>query len=175
MFTMFYSYFSATYNNLVDEMKRLKRPTDMPRFVANMAFLTFLPAVLSELMMGRGPDDGEDDEEGWAKWMAATTLKYSLSGFVGVRDIVSALGTNFGYAGSPVGSAVEAVVTLGKEIGQGEADRGLVKAAFRAAGPVLHLPTGQAWITAEGIYLWAEGYDITPFEMFVTRDPNKFR
>jgi len=175
MFTMFYSYFSATYNLMVDEMKQLKRPTDMPRFVANMAFLTFLPAVLSELLMGRGPEEGEDDEAGWAKWMAGMTLKYALSGFVGVRDVVNALGTNFGYAGSPVGSAVEAVVTLGKEIGQGEADRGLAKAAFRAAGPVLHLPTGQAWITAEGIYLWAEGYDITPFEMFVTRDPNKFR
>ena len=176
MFTMFYSYFSATYNLMVDEMKRLKRPTDMPRFVANMAFLTFLPAVLSELMMGRGPEEEDREKpEGWLAWAASMTLKYSLSGFVGVRDVVNALGTNFGYAGSPVGSAVEAVVTLGKEIGQGEADRGLAKAAFRAAGPVLHLPTGQAWITAEGIYLWAEGYDITPFEMLVTRDPNKFR
>jgi site-specific DNA-cytosine methylase len=174
MFTAFYSFFSASYNMMVDQARGVRRPADMPKFVANMALLTFLPAIASELMMGRGPEDDEEPE-GWAKWMAATTLKYALSGFVGVRDVVNALGSNFGYAGSPVGSAVESLVRLGKQIGQGEADRGLVKAAVDTAGPVLHLPSRQAWITAEGIYLWAEGADITPFEMFVTRDPDKFR
>jgi hypothetical protein len=176
MFTAFYSYFSATYNLMTDNVRQLRRPADMPRFVANMVLLTLLPAVATELMMGRGPGEEDRDEPlGWAKWMGATTLKYALSGFVGVRDVVNALGSNFGYAGSPVGSAVEQLVQLGKEIGQGEADRGLAKAAVNAAGPVLHLPSRQAWITAEGIYLWAEGAEITPFEVFVTRDPQKFR
>jgi site-specific DNA-cytosine methylase len=174
MFTAFYSFFSASYNMMVDQARGLRRPADMPKFVANMALLTFLPAVASELLMGRGPEDDEDPVS-WLKWMAWTTLKYALSGFVGVRDAVNAVGSNFGYAGSPVGSAIESLVRLGKQIGQGEADRGLVKAAVDTAGPVLHLPSRQAWITAEGIYLWAEGADITPFEMFVTRDPDKFR
>ena len=176
MFTAFYSYFSATYNLMADNVRQMRRPADMPRFVANMVLLTLLPAVATELLMGRGPDEEDRDEPlGWAKWMGATTLKFALSGFVGVRDVVNALGSNFGYAGSPVGSAVEQLVQLGKEIGQGEADRGLAKAAVNAAGPVLHLPSRQAWITAEGIYLWAEGAEITPFEMFVTRDSQKFR
>jgi hypothetical protein len=85
------------------------------------------------------------------------------------------MGSDFGYAGSPVGSAAESMVRLGKQIAQGEADRGLARAAVDTAGPVLHLPSRQAWITAEGLYLWAEGREITPFEMFVTRDPKKFR
>jgi hypothetical protein len=89
--------------------------------------------------------------------------------------VVNAMGSNFGYAGSPVGSAVEAAVKLGKKIGEGEGDRAALKAAVDVAGPVLHLPTRQLWITAEGIYLWSEGAEITPFEMFVTRDSRKFR
>jgi hypothetical protein len=176
MFTAFYSYFSATYNLMAEESRRVKRPLDMPRFVANMVLLTMLPAVASELLMGRGPeDDGEDEEARWAKWVAGTSLKYALGGFVGARDVVNAMGSNFGYAGSPVGSAVEAAVKLGKKIGEGEGDRAALKAAVDVAGPVLHLPTRQLWITAEGIYLWSEGAEITPFEMFVTRDSRKFR
>lgn len=175
MFTAFYSYFSATYNLMVEESRRVKRPANMPRFVANMVLLTMLPAVASELLMGKGPEGDDDDDEKWAKWVAATTLKYALSGFVGVRDIVNGLGSNFGYAGSPVGSAAEAMVKLGKQLGEGEGDRALLKAAVDVAGPVLHLPSRQLWITAEGIYLWSEGAEITPFEMFVTRDSRKFR
>lgn len=175
MFTAFYSYFSATYNLMVEESRRVKRPANMPRFVANMVLLTMLPAVTSELLMGKGPEGDDEDDEKWAKWVAATTLKYALSGFVGVRDIVNGLGSNFGYAGSPVGSAAEAMVKLGKQLGEGEGDRALLKAAVDVAGPVLHLPSRQLWITAEGIYLWSEGAEITPFEMFVTRDSRKFR
>jgi len=173
MFTAFYSYFSATYNLMVEQGRGFRGAKDMPRFVANMALLTILPAVLSELLMGRGPD--EDKEEDWLTWAGKKSLMFALTGFVGVRDIVNAMGSDFGYAGSPVGSAAESMVRLGKQIAQGEADRGLARAAVDTAGPVLHLPSRQAWITAEGLYLWAEGREITPFEMFVTRDPKKFR
>ena len=173
MFTAFYSYFSATYNLMVEQGRGFKGVKDTPRFVANMMLLTVLPAVLSELMMGKGPD--EEKEEEWWKWAGKKSLMYALSGFVGVRDIVNGLGNDFGYAGSPVGSAAESLVKLGTQISQGEADRGLARATFDTVGPVLHLPSRQAWITAEGIYLWAEGREITPFEMFVTRDPKKFR
>lgn len=174
MFTAFYSYFSATYNLMVEQHRGMKRVRDMPKFVANMALLTFVPAVLSELLLGRGPD--EDEDESWWFWSGKTTLKYLLGAFVGVRDFGNAvLGSGAGYAGSPVGSAIESMVKLTKQIQQGEVDRGLARAAFDTAGPVLHLPSRQAWITAEGIYLWSEGHEITPFEMFVTRDPKKFR
>ncbi len=158
MFTMFYSFFSALYQL---EKRSISRFADtgvggMPRFVADQMFLWFVPAVLGELLAGRGPGDDED----WSAWLkknALSFLTYPVNAVVGLRDIVGAIGSKFGYDISPVGGAFETIVKLGnsglkaldeeKELGRSD-----LKNALDAVGTWAALPSRQAWITGSYLY-----------------------
>ncbi len=158
MFTMFYSFFSALYQL---EKRSISRFADagvggMPRFVADQMFLWFVPAVLGELLAGRGPGDDEE----WSAWFkknALSFLTYPVNAVVGLRDIVGAIGSKFGYDISPVGGAFETIVKLGnsglktldeeKELGRSD-----LKNALDAVGTWAALPSRQAWITGSYLY-----------------------
>lgn len=158
MFTMFYSFFSALYQL---EKRSISRFADagvggMPRFVADQMFLWFVPAVLGELLAGRGPGDDEE----WSAWFkknALSFLTYPANAVVGLRDIVGAIGSKFGYDISPVGGAFETIVKLGnaglkaldeeKDLGRSD-----LKNAVDAVGTWAALPSRQAWITGSYLY-----------------------
>lgn len=158
MFTMFYSFFSALYQL---EKRSISRFVEagvggMPRFVADQMFLWFVPAVLGELLAGRGPGDDEE----WSTWFkknALSFLTYPVNAVVGLRDIVGAIGSKFGYDISPVGGAFETIVKLGnsglkaldeeKDLGRSD-----LKNAIDAVGTWAALPSRQAWITGSYLY-----------------------
>lgn len=158
MFTMFYSFFSALYQLEKRSIKRLAEAGagGMPRFVADQMFLWFVPAVLGELLAGRGPGDDEEWGE-WFKKNAMNFLTYPINAVVGLRDIVGAVGSKFGYDMSPVGGAFETIVKLGnsalktmdeeKELGRSDA-----RNAVDAVGTWAALPSRQAWITGSYLY-----------------------
>lgn len=158
MFTMFYSFFSALYQLEKRSISRFAEAGvgGMPRFVADQMFLWFVPAVLGELLAGRGPGDDEE----WSTWFkknALSFLTYPVNAVVGLRDIVGAIGSKFGYDISPVGGAFETIVKLGnsglkaldeeKDLGRSD-----LKNAVDAVGTWAALPSRQAWITGSYLY-----------------------
>ncbi|KKK99361.1 hypothetical protein LCGC14_2633520, partial [marine sediment metagenome] len=109
LFTLFYTYFNNLYNLLQRRGKLTKSVKDMPRFAASMFALWFAPAILAELIAGRGPDDDEDFAE-WLKRTSYIWVLYPLATVVGVRDIANAMGP-YGYDAS---AAFEAFGTLAR-------------------------------------------------------------
>ena len=161
IFTMFYSYFSVLYNLMRKEMlqQRAAGVSNLPRFAASMTMLWFMPAILGELLVGRGPDDDEE----WPEWVATKLAQYPFQAIIGVRDLMNGVLGDYGYEASPVFDAGEALVKLGKSVGSvatGEdVTRQDVRAALDAAGYWGHLPTKQMWITGSFMYDWMTGAD----------------
>lgn len=157
IFTMFYSYFNVLYNLMRRRLQVTKGVQDMPRFAASMMYLWFAPAILSELVAGRGPDD----EDEWAEWAAQKTILYPLSSVVGVRDVSNAVLSKYGYDASPAFDAFEKTagafdipykLATGEEI-----ERSDVKDAALAASYWGALPGRQMWISGEYLYDYATG------------------
>ena len=176
MFTMFYTYFSVLYNlfQRSGSLGKGRRIEDLPRFAASMFYLWFAPAVLSELVAGRGPDDDED----WGEWFTRTIPEwafYPAFSVVGVRDVVSMM-RGYGYSAS---AALDAPASLGpaartawRTVDQFiiEDDKDLTRADVRAVVMAIgywgHMPARQMWITGEYLYDWMTGEDVpeTPQE-----------
>lgn len=162
MFTTFYSYFNVLFNLLARrfQMMNWRRPADYPRFVASMLTLWFMPAVLSEIVAGRGPDDDEDWDE-YMKRTASLWATYPLQSVVFVRDVVNAAGP-WGYDGPP---ALEAITKTGETLAlpakildeDAELTRGDLRDALLAGSYWGHLPGRQMWITGSYLYDWSTG------------------
>jgi hypothetical protein len=75
LLTMYYTPFSVLYARMRDLAKTSRRVKDMPRAVARMLALVVLPAVMGELLAGRGPE--EDEDETW--WAIRKMLLYPLA------------------------------------------------------------------------------------------------
>lgn len=75
LLTMYYTPFSVLYARMRDVGATTRKVKDMPRAVARMLALVIMPAVLGELLAGRGP---EEDEDGiW--WAIRKMLLYPLA------------------------------------------------------------------------------------------------
>lgn len=61
LLTMYYTPFSVLYARMRDVVATTRRVKDMPRAIARMLALVIMPAVLGELLAGRGPEEDEDD------------------------------------------------------------------------------------------------------------------
>lgn len=121
LFTMFYSYFNSQLQMLVRAGAIAKREAAsnpglaIAKFTVQFVMIAVLPAILTEMMMGNGGDD--EDEDKLAKRYARALLMYGAGMFPIVRDISSYTWSvfdtdtyNFGYKISPVQSAGEGVV-----------------------------------------------------------------
>ena len=174
LWTSFYSYFSATYNLLVDRTHELKRKGagDLPYFAADVAMLTFVPATITSVMYGvlKGGDD--DEPEDWLKRIVADNLNYMLGTMIGVREIGGALTGFAGYSG-PAGARVfSAVGNLGKQVAQGEIDEAALRSANAVGGVLLHYPSAQIDKTVRGLIQYANG-DAGPQAVLVGPPPKK--
>ncbi|MEM6354078.1 MAG: hypothetical protein AAF844_00135 [Pseudomonadota bacterium] len=153
LLTTFYSYFSAAYNLMRRRAILTRRGgvVALPRALWAFLMLVFVPAVLEELVSGRGPEDDEDPAE-WAFWKMAP---YPALGLIGVRDLVGVATNGFG-ASTPFTDAVDAagkgapgvaaLFTEDDEITAFEAKQLAV-----AAGYLFHLPSRQAIRTVEAM------------------------
>lgn len=169
LFTMFYSSMSILFNQFEQTGRQFALDRNAPRLVASLALLWFVPAVLEDLMKGRGPND--DSDESWMAWLARKELLYPFQLVVGVRDIAQAIdkklrtGEN-DFSATPVadvGASIAGTAGLVQHAVSSEHDvtRSDVKSAVITAGYIAHLPTRQLWQTGEYLYDWMTG-DITP-------------
>jgi predicted ABC-type ATPase len=166
MFTMFYSYFSVL-NNMLRRTKQMARsPGDVPRAALSVLYLVVLPAVLSELVLGRGPEDDEDP----LAWAAKKSAAYPLASVVFLRDVLSPAVTGYGYQLSPVADALGFWADTAQSAAEGDFDEQFFKGAANALGVVLKLPTRQAWLTGDYLsdYFNGEIDEFSVYDMLVT-------
>jgi len=157
MFTMFYSYFSVLYNLMAERTTQAKRRgmPGAPQLIASAMYLWVAPAVMSELVAGRGPAEGEDWDE-WAARKAPEVAIYPLQTVVLARDIAQSMATVYGFslpqmdAFGSLGQAVTQIVQL-------EGDKALARSLVNVTGFLARLPSRQMWIWGENLYDYANG------------------
>jgi len=176
LFTMFFSYFNVYYA-MSNRTVQLRKEGKINSFQAFMQFvyITIIPAVLSELMLGRGPD--EDDDESWAAWTAETIGTYPFLGFVGLRDVANAMTHPQWGTALPYTDVIDAIINaswattdLFTEDEFNEVD---IKNIMLGISYALKLPGRQATNIYEHLYeVLSEGEDLSMFELLVKRDRN---
>ena len=158
LMTMFYSYASGYYQRLrtLGRDVRKANASDIPNLVARSFFLVIAPALLAELLAGRGPD--EDDEEGWAEW---AFQKVALSVFNPIpllRDVLPPAVAaaqdkpTFGYSFTPVAKMGDTFVNLARDTGnviEGEETKRATRDFLESVGYVTGLVPGQIATSAQ--------------------------
>ncbi len=156
MLTMFYSYFSVTYNLMTESTAKTewKNPAAVAGWMSDMMLLTVIPAmapaIILALLRGEGGDD--DWPEKLAKWQAS----YLLGTLPMLREF-SGLIEGFDYGGVPVGRVVGDTGKLATQLAQGEADEGLALATVRLIGALFGVPVTQAVRSYRGWIAWDDG------------------
>ncbi len=170
---LFYTYFNAKYGRIRTMGRRAKRVgkgeiDQLPILLAQVWWGTFLPAVVSELLAGRGPDE---DDDNWALWALQVWFEFPFLTVIGLRDIASpAIDRVLGWRSRPFDAtfqmtpAQQGVATMFRagmtnvEALQGEADMDDVFLRnLEASGYLFGLPTSQAKITGRYIIDLIEG------------------
>lgn len=168
LMTMYYTPFSALYARLRDMGHQLSVQGIgyLPNAVARTIGLVLLPAVLGEMLAGRGPDDDEDDV--W--WAIRSMALYPIASLPGVRDFSGLIQQKMiklsgdgkmdfapSYQLSPIVSAIGKAYNnlISKPLdvltGENEMNADVAWGAFESAGLVVGLPTAQVRVT--GSYL----------------------
>ncbi len=165
LLTMYYTPFSVLYARLRDMGHSYKAPADLPRLVARSVALVILPAVLGELLSGRGPDDDEDK----TLWAIRKMLLYPFASIPLIRDLanwklepelakLSGGGMQYqpGYKFTPIISAVEKIAGMPDKLIDGWTGArpwdDVAWDELEAAGYLFGLPTAQVRITGEYLY-----------------------
>ena len=166
--TMFYTPFSALYARLRDigHTTAVEGVGYLPMAVARFAAVAIFPAIISQVLAGRGPDDDEDKV--W--WAVRQMITYPMAAIPIVRDfaglveqqVIKATGEGKmdyapSYSLSPIsqaiGKAYKALLEnpLAVATGQKEFDAQMGWKAVESAGFVFGLPTSQ--VSVSGSYL----------------------
>lgn len=149
-FTMFQTFFNTLFNQLWETNVgfRQQRISRM-QLARNVFWLWFAGAFFAELLQGKvAPDDDED----WAAVfvrLARTIAVYPLMAIPGLRDVMNAVGTDYGYEVTPIGDAGKALTSLINDTGEGDFDEATVKNTVRVLGYAFGLPAGQINITGD--------------------------
>jgi hypothetical protein len=171
MFTMFMTFFSSLWNLERDLVKGAKSGKYSVTSVGAKAMFLFSIPVLFEMLM-RGEFGGDDEPEEQLQTMLTKTAMFPLQSVPFVRDVVNAVGGDYGYNITPLQALLEqGTQTIPKIVTSGFTDdeitKGQAKGASKFAGAALGIPgTGQAWATGEHLYdVIEEGEDFTVHQL----------
>ena len=163
--TVFFSYFSVTYNLMAESTAKtsFKNPMSVAGWLSDMMLLAVIPAlgpaIILSLLRGEG---GDDDEEAWLKKLAKWQAAYLMGTLPGARE-ASGWWEGFGYSGVPAGRIVSDTQKLSDQVmkvwnDEADAtDEQPVLAAVRFLGSFLGIPTVQAIRTYKGWKAWDDG------------------
>lgn len=171
LWTMFYSSMSIYFNHFDKTRREFAVSKDVPRLIASLALIWFVPSLIEDMIRGEGPD--ADDEESWLSWLFdVRRLAFPLETVVGVRDVVGAIDWSLktgrkDFGGSPALQAGEAIVGTALAAARALDDeqdvtRGNVKDMVQTVGYVTKLPSGQIWRTGEYFHDWMVSGDEEP-------------
>ncbi len=180
MLTMFYSYFSAYYNRQKAWGRDAKRALasgemqEFPALLARQIAMTIVPAVLGDMLVGRGPDD----DQSWLEWAVKKSILYPFSAVPIARDMVPVVfGESFGdYTLSPVertfNDGVVKPLQLIGDILDDETEvsgRKATRTVLNSAGLLIGLPTGQLSTTVNNVWLGLEQDDFQFRDLVLSR------
>ena len=165
LLTMYYTPFSVLYARLRDLGHSYKTPKDLPRLAARSLALVILPAVLGDLLAGRGPDDDEDK----TLWSIRKMLMYPFASVPLIRDLANwglepqltklsggSMHYQPGYKFTPIISAIEKIGGLAGKVIDGMTGArpwdDVAWDSLEASGYIFGLPTAQPRITGEYLY-----------------------
>ncbi|MDR1947624.1 MAG: hypothetical protein LBQ51_10745 [Desulfovibrio sp.] len=180
LFTMFYSYFSTLFGLIQLRSYDVKQHGDKAaamRAANSFLLLVAVPALLSEWVAGRGPD--EDDE--WWKWSVRILAMYPAQTVIGLRDLSQALDPKYGFSASPAQDTPASLYNLMAGILKVVADpekfdaKKLGKLALRTYGYSKGLPMKQPEITLFNLIDYADGTspDFELRDLAFTRQPSR--
>lgn len=161
LFTMFYSFFSVLFNQFQKTGNQFVSDKDVPKLMGSLFLLWFLPAVIEDLILGRGPGEDAEAEE-YAKWALKKEVMYPFQSVVLMRDVVNGM-DEYGYSPSAAFDFFESVSRLGslavKKATDEDAEvtRKDVKSVFMTTGYLVGLPSRQVWQTSEYFYDYING------------------
>jgi hypothetical protein len=144
MLTALGSYMFAKFNVAYERTgaTNFRNPIEAMAWAADMALLFTFEATVYAAINGFSNDD---EDEGWAEWLAEETGMGIAGTIPAVREVASALeGFNGGGAlGAITTSTARAAGAATDAIGPGDFNRADIKALIDAAGIWLHLPSSQ--------------------------------
>lgn len=133
----------------------------------DMAFLFTLEALVGAAIKGKLPNDDDDEDEGWTKFLAKETALSVMGTVPFVRDVASPLQGFDG--GGAYGAITKEVATPVVQALQGEVDKAFVKSVINATGLATGLPATQINRAADGLWRRADGEDVSPLEYVLGR------
>ena len=166
LFTALGSYMFAKFNVAYERTGRtnFRSPTEALSWAFDLTLLFTVEAVLAAFVNGELGGDDEDDE-GWAEFLAKQTALSVAGTLPFVRDISASVQ---GYGGgSAYGSIIDTIGRPLAQASQGEIDKGLMRSIVDAGGLFLHLPSTQIWRSADAVFRASEGEDVSPMEFVV--------
>jgi hypothetical protein len=149
--TTFYSYFSTTANLQGEAIAKAVKRGEIGQLAGTTLAVWFLPAVLTQLITGWLR--GDEKELDW-KEVAKSQISYGMGMLVGIRELSGAI-EGYSYRGPGALWTVGQASKLITEIGQGQVDTGLYKAAVGTALAPFGLPALEvqrlidAWVIAD--------------------------
>ena len=108
IFTMFYSFMSVMYAILrsigYEGIRNIKDPLALPRMVARITVVLVLNELAYGALRGEVPsfDPEDEDDDGFAMWLAKKTLTGAAGTLPIARDIIEGMAGDYGYSMSPV-------------------------------------------------------------------------
>jgi hypothetical protein len=114
--TMFMSFFNSLYGI----QRRLGREAEWSldftyKLAMGSLVLYVMPNVLEGLFRLEGPDP-DDDEDTYLKWLALKSLLFAGNTIPIARDVVSGIGSEYGYTLTPIASAGESVIKAWNDV-----------------------------------------------------------
>ena len=157
LWTNFYTFFSAAWNLNVDAVHRtdFKSPASIGRLAGDMLLLNIIPVILGKML--KDALKGEDEEDDWAKAMAAEVAAYMANMLIGFREFSGILQGFYNYGGTSGARVFNEAGKLIKQVSQGEIDKALLKAANTTGGILFHYPASQIQRSTEGWIAFMDG------------------
>jgi hypothetical protein len=158
-FSMFYTPFNVLLNAQWEAGRALRRNDYRKSAMLAFWFMIATP-LLDAVLAGDVPDD--DDEEGWAQWLARNIGFYLFAGVPVLRDVAAyterkVSGQYATFNVGPIARVLDSTEDLAKDIANDEASDKWVRHAIETPGYFLGLPTGQAGQTAQFLWDVSEG------------------
>ena len=130
-------------------------------WAVDMTFLFTVEAVMVAVIKGRLPDEEEDEDDTWGKFLAKETAMSVLGTMPFIRDVAS---TASGFeGGGAYGGITKEIAEPFKQM-TGEFDAGLVKSIINATGLATGIPSTQINRAVDAGWREVEGQDVSPLE-----------
>lgn len=165
--TMFYSWFSANYNNIAEANRRAYGEGATLPSAVELAkaywWLLLAPAVLEQLLRHGPPDDEKE-----ARDMGVSIFSYFMASFPVLRSMVDSAVSGRRFQVSPIEDALETPTDLANAFkAKKERGRKVVKTALLGAGYLWGLPTRQAVTVMDAALDMAAGKTKNPMRFLV--------